>query len=214
MQQKHFSSCDWKAFAFAWCVTVLPGNIEGLWIWNLSGTSAYQSRMKTLEQNGLVTNTSRANNDLYKTVLQSRINNRGWILSCSKPSCLGWRCLLRCWSSKIYRNVMQEQLPFCFVAVVTLFWAGLRAGLPAWLGHWYHPPLCLGTDEKHFLPALSRILVEQAKQVSSDTVQGMLCQWLFAITSNPGLLISFNSPLGPNIDQQAGSTHSSGAVGQ
>lgn len=57
--------------------------------------------------------------------------------------------------------------------------------------------------------------MELAKQGSLGTVQGMLCQWLVAITSYPVLLISFNSPLGPNIDQQVGITQLFwGAVGQ
>lgn len=43
--------------------------LVGLWMWNISGTSAYQSYLKTPKQNGLVTNTSRTNNGLYKIVL-------------------------------------------------------------------------------------------------------------------------------------------------
>lgn len=93
----------------------------------------------------------------------------------------------------------------------------------AWSEGWYHPPLCLRAGGKCFLTAnlyLHWVIVEQAKQVSLDKVQGMQrsCHhfkprgWLFLFIS----LISFNSPYGPNTDpsQQAGGTHSFGAAGQ
>lgn len=101
----------------------------------------------------------------------------------------------------------------CFVAVVKLLWADLRARLPACLGSWYHPPLCLGAAGKWFLPAnlFNRIVMEQAW-----APQGMLCQCVIATASNPGAAYSFNSfnsPFGPKTDQQVGG-QTPGATGR
>lgn len=181
-------SCDWKMFAFDWSVTVLPGNTQGLWIQSISGMSAYLYHLKAPGQNGLMKNMIRADNDLYKTVLWSMINNRGCILSCSKPSCLCWHCQSRCWSSDIHRNVTQEQLPLCLVAAEKLLWVGPESqasrrarkfiSSTSLLGSWWE---MFPTSKPSF-----RNAVEQAKQVRLDNVQGMLCRQLLPIISNSG----------------------------